>query len=569
MMRCGNEWDAVIIGSGAGGGPLALSLARAGLQVLVLEKGPRYRREDYRREDRHREDRHREDGRREDGRPENQQPEGRRQGCRREDSQRPAPDPAEIAPGAQARSVGLREEDFFPDVETDPHTVVTPKTVRPLRTALGWGAVCVGGGTVHMGGYFYRFHPDDFRMRERFGAVEELADWPYSYAELEPYYCRAEQEVGVSGLGGETPFEGPRSEPYPMPPLGAHPVANKVREACWGRGMHPFPTPRAVNSRPRHGRPACDYCTTCAGLGCPMGARGTSQEAFIDRAEATGNCEVRPNCQVARILLDAQGRAAGCVYFDAGGREVEVLGKIVCVCCAAIESARLLLLSRCDRFPRGLANGSGRVGKHLQFHAVSMGVGRLEGAVPSDHPFVGVSVLDHYFLPPEIGQLAKGGVIRYTRVPELEPLHLSFEIFHDFLPNARTFVELDDEVTDAFGLPVARIHLDRPEHHVEAGEWLLDRAFEVLVDLGAEELMATDIGGTSSYLVQGTCRAGLDPKTSVLDSYCQTHEVPNLFVVDGSFMPTSGGAPPTLTIIANSLRTADSILARWTGGELR
>ncbi len=524
--------DAIIIGSGAGGGPLALVLSQAGLEVLVLEKGPRFDREHY------------------------------------------ARGPNGLPPAA-----------LIPSIESDPHTVVTRKTRTPIPTQLGWIACCVGGGTVHMGGYFYRFHRDDFRMRRRFGARPlegvELVDWPYGYDELEPYYSRAEWEIGVAGQATADPLEGPRSRPYPLPPVNVHPFAVPLEEACCKRGLQPFPTPRAIASRPYRGRPACVYCSVCAGLGCPVGARGSSQEALLPRAEATGRCEVRPQSMVREITVNRAGRVTGCVYLDADGREHEAPAKIVCLSASAIESARLLLLSRSPRFPDGLANGSGRVGRHLQFHGVTMGEARFPpDRLPGKllrHPliFLGRSVSDFYYLPKGISPLAKGGMLRFGKTPqritgldenvprESDQGLLCCEVFHDFLPNVDTWMELDSEVRDRWDLPVARIHLDRPGHHVVAGRWVLERAFEIFTDLGAETLQAIDIGGTSSYLVHGTCRAGSDPRTSVLNGFCQAHQVPNLFVVDGSFMPTSGGAAPTLTILANSFRTAEHIVERW------
>lgn len=544
--------DVVVIGSGAGGGPMALTLAQAGFDVLVLEKGREHAREEY--------------------------------------------EPDEL---------GVLHRSFLvPSIEDDPHTVVTRKTTQPLRTQMGWIASCVGGGTVHMGGYLYRFHPDDFRMRSRFGEYEEIVDWPVSYEELEPYYLRAEWEVGVCGRGGVTPHEGSRSADYPMPPLENHPLAEHLAEACRRRGFSPFPTPRSINSQPYQGRPSCAYCYNCSGYGCRTGAKGSVQEALLPRAVATGRCTVRPESMVQEILVGRDGRATGCVFVDADGNENEVEAKVVCLSASAIESARLLLMSKSARFPDGLANGSGRVGRHLQFHGASFGNGRFyrrrNPGLPlgNEEPFLEVSVMDHYFLADGVSDLPKGGIIRYG-LPGPAPLATAlgifarsdgplwghdlmerlhhrmreavtvyFEVFHDFLPNERTWVELDSEVTDRWGLPVARIHLDLPEHHDRAGRWLVERGLEVLGDMGAVDLQQVGAGSTNTSLVHGTCRMGSDPSTSVLNSWCRAHDVPNLYVVDGSFMPTSGGAAPTLTILAMSFRVAEHVAQQLTAGVL-
>jgi choline dehydrogenase-like flavoprotein len=548
--------DVVIIGSGAGGGPLALTLAEAGLEVLVLEKGPEYTREDYTQDE-----------------------------------------------------IAINRRDFFiPALGNEMHTLQMAGQDAVMPTFLGWIACCVGGGTVPMAGYFFRFHPDDFRLRTLYGEYEEIADWPYSYDELEPYYSRVEWEIGVSGESGSNPFEGSRSRPYPLPPLDAHPLASCFDCAARRLGLHPFPTPRSITSHPYRGRPGCRYCALCAGYGCGVGAKGSSQEALLPRAVSTGRCEIRPRSMVREITVDDTGRATGCLYLDAEGHEHRVHARVVCVCCSAVESARLLLMSTSPRFPDGLANGSGQVGRHLQFHGFSSGLARFGYDAHPDlplgesHPFLGRSVMDHYFLPEGVSDLPKGGLLRFgmpssgpiasalraaedNGVPEQgglvwgaelekrlrERFHdyqtVEFEVFHDFIPNAGTRVELDPRNKDRWGLPVALIHLDIPEHHRKAGGWLVERGLDILREMGADQVRAEEIGETAGILVHGTCRAGTDPTASVVDAYCQAHEVPNLFVVDGSFMPTSGGAPPTLTIMANSFRTADHIVTRARQGE--
>lgn len=547
--------DVAIIGSGAGGAPLALELSKAGFDVIVLEKGPRYRRSQYQHDE----------------------------------------VPLEIGTGP-----------FLPSIEMEPHMLVdhAHPSCSPRPTTLGWTACCVGGGTSHMGGSLYRFHPDDFRLASRLGAFEEVVDWPYGYSELEPYYSKAEWLIGVSGQAGANPFEGPRSRGYPMPPLKDHPLTQRFDGVCRAAGLSPFPTPRAINSRPYGGRPACAYCDLCSGFGCPTGARGSTQEAVLPLAERTGRCEIRSGAMVRRITMGRNGRAAGCVYVDSRGTEHLVRASLVCVCCSAVESARLLLMSSTSQFLNGLANGSGLVGRYLQFHSSSTASARFRYERHPDkplrdrHPFLQRSLMDYYFLRDDVPTLPKGGVhrfdftrtapIRLARMTAFSSQHgalwgrtlkerlreafaesrgIDFEVFHDFLPHRGTFVELDPQVRDKWGLPVARIHLDQIEHHKIAGHWLVDRGLEILDAMGADDLRVTGVGETAWVMVHGTCRAGADPRESVLNEYCRTHEIPNLFVVDGSFMPTSGGAPSTLTIIANSLRTADHIISRASSGD--
>lgn len=526
-------FDVCVIGSGAGGGPLAAVLAEAGLQVLVLEKGRRYARRDF----------------------------------------------------VHDEVATVRRDFFLPRLEDDPHTLDGD------LTSLGWIAQCVGGGTVHMAGYFYRMHPEDFRMRSRYGVS---ADWPITYDDLEPYYTRVDQEVGVSGDAGTNPFEGPRSKPYPMPAVNNHPFAAALDEAGKKLGVHPFPSPRCIASRDYKGRPACVYCDFCGSYGCEVGAKSGTMETMLPRAEATGRCRIRAECMVREITVGRDGRVTGCIYVDREGRDHRVRARAVVVSCSAIESARLLLISKSSRFPNGLANGSGRVGRHLHFSVNN--TGRAEYRKRADEirasrvPFLGRSLQDFYFLPKGVADLPKGGTIRFgfphanpiftahKMAREVHPprwgaflkerLHefyhdiraVEFETFADFLPNDGTYVDLDPKVRDRWGLPAARIHLEESDHHEKAGAYLQARGLELLEATGAERVVEGTVAAVTGHLVHGTCRAGNDPKTSVLNAYCQAHEVPNLFVVDGAFIPHAGGVPSTLTIMANSFRVGEFIV---------
>ncbi len=519
---------------------MAYALSRGGMRVLVLEKGPWYKEKDFVHD--------------------------------------------EIAT--------VRRDFFTPSPERDPHML------DGERTSMGWISSCVGGGTVHMAGYFYRLHPDDFRMKSRFGphAGISLEDWPYSYGELEPYYSEVEKVIGVSGRAGANHFEGPRSNPYPLPPVKDHPMSAFLDRAGKKLGVHPFPSPRAIISRDYGGRKACIYCHFCGSYGCEVGAKSSSLSTFLPLAQKTGKCEIRSGCMVREIEVGKDGRARGCVYIDSKGKEHRVKAGLVCVSASGIESARLLLLSKSSLFPDGLANGSGMVGKNLQFSIFSSGRGVFpyngDPVLKNSHPFLGRSMQDHYFLPGGISPLPKGGTIRFG-FPHFNPVYtglrlshrgfpqlwgkdlkaemqkywkdvrtVEFEAFSDFLPNPGTRMDLDPKVRDQWGLPVARLRIRSPKHHEKAGQFLQKKGLEMLSAAGATEVYPEAVGGVTGHLVQGTCRAGKDPETSVLNADCRAHEVPNLYVVDGSFMPTSGGAPTTQTIMANGLRTAGRILRK-------
>lgn len=537
------HYDAIIVGSGAGGGAVAWHLCQSGWRVLVIERGPDHSRSAY------------------------------------------------TADELQATRAGF----FQPKLKEEPHYVHTRKTRTPIETDIGWTALCTGGGTVHMGGYLYRFHPSDFELKTRFPDVDGLADWPISYDELEPYYTLAEYEIGVCGDGSETFV--PRSAPHPMPPVRKNDyIEQRLKTACEKYGLKTFATPLAVNSVPYQDRPACQNCDACGGFGCPIGAKGSAQESFIRRALQTGRLTLLSNTIAAEVRTDAKGKATGVVYIDRdSGTRHQAQADLVCVSCSSVESARLLMLSESPQHPNGIGNHSGLLGQHLQFHGATLGSGRIPRLDESKgewNPFINLSTADFYNADLKQGPVTKGAMLRFDMVPRLPMLRaqrwfdskekpiwgkellaglkqelgesdrISFEAFHDFLPDADTYMELDSDRKDAFGLPSAKIHLGYCPSRRRVGQVMANVAFKLIGEIGGTDFRTPMLGGTVPFLVQGTCRFGEDPNKSVLDKYCRVHGVDNLYVVDGSFMPTSGGSPPTLTIVANALRVAEHMTGK-------
>ncbi|HEX5648147.1 MAG TPA: GMC family oxidoreductase, partial [Steroidobacteraceae bacterium] len=313
--------DFVVVGSGAAGGVMARELSRAGLTVLVLEQGPRFTAADF--------------------------------GHDEFDTW---------------LNLGLSNK-----LETNPQTFRSSasepaRRVRDFPAA--WYAPMVGGSSNHFTGNFWRFHEEDFDERSRLGAMPGTTfdDWPITYAELEPYYTKVEWDVGVSGLAAASPFDPPRSKPYPMPPLPVKSSGVLFERGARKLGLHPFPAPMAIASVPYHDRPACQHCGFCIGYGCEMRAKSSALYTTLPEAEATGNCEIRPSSYVARIETGPAGRVTGVAYFDAQRRERFQKARAVAVCANGAESARLLLMSADAKHPDGLANSSGMVGRSLMFN---------------------------------------------------------------------------------------------------------------------------------------------------------------------------------------------------------
>ncbi|HZF14781.1 MAG TPA: GMC family oxidoreductase [Steroidobacteraceae bacterium] len=529
--------DFAIVGSGASGGVLARELSQAGFSVVVLEQGPRLGPSDFE----HDELKH------------------------------------WFANGITNEPV--RNPQTF---RADP----AAKATRVLDIPALMYARLVGGSSVHYTANFWRFHEIDFHERSVLGAIAGtgFADWPIEYADLEPYYTKVEWEIGVSGLAYASPFDPPRTKPYPMPPMPVKSSGVLLERGGRKLGLHPFPAPLAIASQPFRGRPACVHCGFCEGYGCEVMAKSSTLYNMIPEAEATGRCEVRAESYVFRVDTDKRGRATGVAYFGRDKREHFQHAKAVVLAANGAETARLLLNSANAKSPDGLANSSGYVGKYLMFNAGSATGASFEHEL-NEYKSVQVTriIHDFYDADPRRGFYGGGGIdARIDGAPAWwaainNPPDASWgaaykQVLRDFpkslisvghctsLPVETNSVTIDPELKDAWGVPAMRAtYLDHKDDLATAA-FMQDRAVEILDAAGAKKIWRVPIvPQTVGVHLLGTCRMGNDPKSSVVDKYHRTHDVRNLFLCDGGSFVTSGRGQPTMTIQALAFRAADHI----------
>jgi len=544
------EVDFVVIGSGAAGGIMAKQLSSAGLKVVVLEQGGwgKY---------------------------------GHEQDYTKDEWLNNNPSAAD-----RLMSDPSRQRNTFRRTDKEKATAGTHS----------YGCV-VGGGTVTYGGSSWRHLPWEFNERTTVGSIAGtgMADWPISYAELEPYYTQAEWEMGISGQRVNSPFVAPMSKDYPLPPMPLKASGALFNIAAAKLGLTVVNGPIAIISKPYMGRSACVNCGMCSGFGCHVKARSSSAVTMIPAAIKTGNCEVRTNAYVREIATDASGRVTGVTYFDANRREIFQKAKAVVLSANAGESARLLLMSTSARFPNGLANSNGIVGRYLMLGGGASASGLFEHPL-NDYKGVvtGAGIVDYVASDPKRGFYGGGRMTArgfdtpisyglnglqpgsprwgaaYKKALREEANHkMTVTCFVTQLPLETNRVDLDPDVKDDWGLPALRITSTSHPDDIKNMEFFRQKSIEVLQAAGATKIWASPVsdsrGGAHN---RGTCRMGDDPKTSVVNKFHRAHDVPNLFVVDGSNLVTGGRNHPTMTIQALAFRAADHIVRAAKAGTL-
>lgn len=541
------EVDFVVIGSGAAGGVMARELSRAGFSVVVLEQGPYRRPEDFTHD--------------------------------------------EVSVFIESGLMPHEPQTFRKTADEPGSAPGGPGALPPAVYA-----PTVGGASVHFTGNYWRFRPVDFKERSLLGPIAGtgFADWPIRYEELEPYYTRVEWEVGVSGAPG--PNDPPRSRPYPHPPLPVKSSGVLFERGARALGYDPYPAPMAILSEPRPGRSACVHCGFCMGYGCEMNAKSSTLASMIPEAEATGRCEIRPESTVHRIETDDSGRVREVVYYDREGVVQAQRARAVVLSANGAETPRILLMSESSRFPRGLANSSGVVGRYLMFNG-NGGVSALFDEPLNEFKSVQVTRVctDWYDTDPARGFYGGGGMdgrmmfngpvafalagmppdaprwgLEYRRMlAEYFTRTMNVATHATSLALETNTVTLDDRVTGLFGRPALRVtYKDHPDD-LATTTFLQARAQEIMEAAGARRTWSYPAAEqTVGFHLLGTCRMGDDPRTSVVDRHHRAHDVPNLFICDGSSLVTSGRGQPTMTIQALAFRAAEHVGEAANRGEI-
>ena len=554
-------YDVVVVGSGAGGGMAAYMLTKAGARVALLEAGPEW----------------------------NALTDGAMLKWAYESPRRGAATPTRPFGEFDACIGGWQ-------VDGEPYTVA------PGQRFDWWRARMLGGRTNHWGRVSLRFGPDDFRRKTLDGLGD---DWPIGYADLQPYYDAIDRLIGVYGS-----IEGLPNDPDGqfLPPPRPRCFELLIKQACDRLGVRCISSRLSILTRPVNGRPPCHYCGQCS-RGCKTNSNFSSPGVLIDPARHTGNLTLLTNAMAREVTTDAAGLATGVAYIDKNtGQDAHIRARVVVLAASACESARLLLNSRSSKFPDGLANGSGSIGRYLTDTTGTDVVGlvpRLADHVPHNEDGVGG---EHIYMPwwvdnktvdfPRGYHIEPWGGLRSPSFGILQGIErlgsggygaalkndyrryygatVGFSGRGEMVPNSDSYCEIDPAVVDRWGIPVLRFHWKWSDHETKQVKHMQETCRAIITQMGGEVLtpVPTESDGygiaAGGRIIHelGTTRMGANASSAALNSWCQAHEVRNLFVADGGPFVSQADKNPTWTILALSMRTSDYITAQRKAGAL-
>jgi len=505
-----SDYDVAIIGTGAGGGTLAYALAGTGKRILVLERGGFLPRE-----------------------KENW-------------------DPLAVVHQGRYNTKDMWQNQF--GEEFNPHNHY-------------W----VGGNTKMYGAVLFRLRRQDFGEIKHHGGTSPA--WPLAYEDFAPWYTKAEKLYSVHGQRGIDPTD-PPGEPYPFPPISHEPRIQEVVNDIQKLGLNPFPLPVGVRLDEQHPETSqCIRCDTCDGFPCLVHAKADSHTTCVMPALQHPNVTLRTHAKVTRLQTDAAGRTVSRIEAEVDGKREEFTADIVVVACGAINSAALLLGSVSDRHPNGLANSSGQVGRNYMCHLNSavVSVGKKVNPTKFQKTF---GLNDFYFGTPgfeyPLGHIQMLGKMRKEMLAEGAPFFAP-GLALDFIANHSIdwWLTSEDLPSPDNRIVVGKkggIALHYTPNNEEGHKRLLDKLKKITHDIGTDFVVMPKHGFLSQRIPLagvahqvGTARFGKDSKSSVVDLNCKAHDVDNLYVVDGSFFPSSAAVNPALTIIANALRVGEHI----------